>query len=142
MMPEQSQSTRLPLKQMLDQATVAMGIHMMTNIKTAKHYSWGDGCDGWYLLESPEMTIIQDRMPVGAAEKMHRHEKSRQFFYVLSGTAIMVHDGVSTTLNARDGLEIAPGVAHQISNQGDIPLEIIVTSMPPSHGDRTNLPGK
>jgi hypothetical protein len=79
MMPEQSQSTRLLLKQILDQATVGTGIHMMTNIETAKHYSWGDGCDGWYLLESPEMTIIQERMPVGAVEKMHRHEKSRQF---------------------------------------------------------------
>lgn len=42
---------------------------MLTNIKSAKHYSWGDGCDGWYLLESPEMTIIQERMPPGAAEK-------------------------------------------------------------------------
>jgi hypothetical protein len=55
---------------------------MMTNIKTARHYSWGDGCDG---------------------------------------------------------LEIAPGVAHQISNRENIPLEIIVTSQPPSHGDRVDL---
>jgi hypothetical protein len=46
---------------------------MVANTRTAKHYSWGDGCDGWYLLKSPEMTIIQERMPAGAAEKMHRH---------------------------------------------------------------------
>ena len=112
---------------------------MTTNIKTAKHYSWGDGCDGWYLLQSAEMTIIQERMPAGTAEKKHRHAKSRQFFYVLSGIAIMVYDGVTTTLNPRDGLEIAPGVAHQISNRENIPLEIIVTSQPPSHEDRVDL---
>jgi mannose-6-phosphate isomerase-like protein (cupin superfamily) len=112
---------------------------MLTNTKNAKHYSWGDGCDGWYLLESPEMTIIQERMPPGAAEKMHRHSRSRQFFYVLSGLATMIHDGASTTLQAGDGLEIEPGVAHQISNDGGAPLEIIVTSQPPSHGDRIDL---
>jgi mannose-6-phosphate isomerase-like protein (cupin superfamily) len=142
MMPEQSQSTRLLLKQMLDQATVATGNPHDDEYRNGQALLLGRWLRWLYLWESPEMTIIQERMPVGAAEQMHRHEKSRQFFYVLSGTAIMVHDGVSSTLKARDGLEIAPGVAHQISNHGDIPLEIIVTSMPPSHGDRTNLPGE
>jgi mannose-6-phosphate isomerase-like protein (cupin superfamily) len=113
---------------------------MLTNIKSAKHYPWGDGCDGWYLLESPEMTIIQERMPPGAAEKMHRHARSRQFFYVLSGTAAMIYNGESTTLEACDGLEIAPGIAHKILNHGSTPLEIIVISQPPSHGDRIDLP--
>jgi mannose-6-phosphate isomerase-like protein (cupin superfamily) len=113
---------------------------MLTNTKNAKHYSWGDDCDGWYLLESSEMTIIQERMPPGAADKMHRHTRSRQFFYILSGTATMIQNGDSTTLEVRDGLEIAPGVAHQISNHGDTPLEIIVTSQPPSHADRVDLP--
>ncbi len=120
--------------------SLAGGAQMKSNTTIAKHYSWGDGCDGWYLLESPEMTIIQERMPTGAAEKMHRHTKSRQFFYVISGTAVMIHDGASTTLNAHDGLEVAPGVAHRIANHGSVPLEIIVTSQPPSHGDRIDLP--
>jgi mannose-6-phosphate isomerase-like protein (cupin superfamily) len=51
----------------------------------------------------------------------------------------MIHNGESTTLQVHDGLEIAPGVAHQISNHGGVPLEIIVTSQPPSHGDRIDL---
>jgi mannose-6-phosphate isomerase-like protein (cupin superfamily) len=110
----------------------------VANIKTAEHYSWGDNCDGWYLLKSAELTIIQERMPPGAAEAEHRHTKSRQFFYVLSGTATMSCDGVSAVLNAGDGLEIPPGVVHQIANLGTTPLEIIVTSQPPSHGDRVD----
>jgi mannose-6-phosphate isomerase-like protein (cupin superfamily) len=110
------------------------------NLQNAKHYTWGDGCDGWYLLETPEITIIQERMPVGAAEIAHKHVKSRQFFYLLSGVARMFHDGTSTELRSHDGLEIAPGVVHRISNYGDLPLEIIVTSQPPSHGDRINQP--
>ena len=66
----------------------------------------------------------------------HRHLKSRQFFYVLSGAARMFHDGIVTELRSHDGLEIPPGTVHQISNSGDTPLEIIVISQPPSHGDR------
>jgi mannose-6-phosphate isomerase-like protein (cupin superfamily) len=85
------------------------------------------------------MTIIQERMPIGTAEVKHQHQTSRQFFYVLSGSAEMVHDGISTILNAGDGLEIPPGVVHQISNFGKTALEIIVTSQPPSHGDRADI---
>ena len=110
------------------------------NLQNAKHYTWGEGCDGWYLLETPELTIIQERMPVGNAETAHRHLKSRQFSYVLSGTAQMFHDGIRTELSSGDGLEIPPGVVHRISNDGDTPLEIIVTSQPPSHADRINEP--
>jgi mannose-6-phosphate isomerase-like protein (cupin superfamily) len=77
-------------------------------------------------------------MPVGTAEMAHRHLKSRQFFYVLSGKAHMFHGGIMTELRSGDGLEIPPGIVHQISNHGDTPLEIIVTSQPPSHRDRIN----
>jgi mannose-6-phosphate isomerase-like protein (cupin superfamily) len=109
---------------------------MPVNLQNAKHYTWGKGCDGWYLLETPEITIIQERMPAGTAEITHRHVKSGQFFYVLSGTAHMFHDGAMTDLRSRDGLEIPPGVMHRIPNDGDTPLKIIVTSQPPCHGDR------
>jgi mannose-6-phosphate isomerase-like protein (cupin superfamily) len=63
----------------------------------------------------------------------------RGSFYILCGTATMIHGGESTTLHAHDGLEIAAGIAHQISNHASTPLEIIVTSHPPSHGDRIDL---
>jgi mannose-6-phosphate isomerase-like protein (cupin superfamily) len=105
----------------------------------AEHYTWGDGCDGWYLVKSDELTIIQERMPAGTAEVLHRHRKSRQFFYVLSGSALMEHNNKQCILQAGEGIEIAPGVAHQIRNEGTSPLEILVTSHPPSHGDRVNL---
>ena len=105
----------------------------------AEHYTWGDGCDGWYLVKNDELTIIQERMPADTAEVFHRHNKSRQFFYVLSGFAVMEHADEHSVLQAGDGIEIAPGVAHRIRNEGTSPLELLVTSCPPSHGDRVNL---
>ena len=102
----------------------------------AEHYTWGQGCDGWYLLKNDQITVIQERMPRGTAETLHKHARARQFFFVLAGLAVMEHGGVVTTLTAGTGLEIPPGVPHRILNKGDTDLEILVTSLPPSHADR------
>ncbi|MDQ0918453.1 mannose-6-phosphate isomerase-like protein (cupin superfamily) [Paenibacillus sp. V4I5] len=36
-----------------------------------------------------DRTIIQERMPVGASEVKHVHQKAKQFFFILSGEAKM-----------------------------------------------------
>ena len=105
----------------------------------AEHYSWGQGCDGWYLVKNDAINIIQERMPPGTAETLHKHVKARQFFFVLAGTASMEERGRVVTLPTGSGIEIPPGVPHRISNPGEVDLEIIVTSVPPSHGDRLEL---
>ena len=53
---------------------------------TAEHYTWGEACDGWHLVKQDGVSVIQERMPAGTAETRHRHARSRQFFYVLSGS--------------------------------------------------------
>lgn len=75
-----------------------------------------DVMDG-YLVKDDEMTIIEERMPPGTAETLHKHAKSRQFFFVLAGTAVMEHGGVTTILEAGTVLEIPPGGAHRIQNK-------------------------
>jgi mannose-6-phosphate isomerase-like protein (cupin superfamily) len=105
----------------------------------AEHYTWGQGCDGWYLVKDDQLTVIEERMPPGTAETLHQHARSRQFFYVLAGSAVMEHGGVVTPLPPGTGLEIPPGVPHRILNKGDMDLEILVTSRPPSHGDRVEV---
>lgn len=102
----------------------------------AEHYTWGQGCDGWYLVKDEQMTVIQERMPPATAETLHKHTKSRQFFFVLAGVAVMEHGGMVTTLTPGTGLEVPPGVPHRIWNNSDADLEFLVTSVPPSHADR------
>jgi mannose-6-phosphate isomerase-like protein (cupin superfamily) len=43
------------------------------------------------------------------------------------------HDFV---LHADEGIEISPGQRHQAMNRSAKPVRILVTSQPPSHGDR------
>ena len=40
------------------------------------------------------------------------------------------------TLRAGEGIEIAPGQVHQAINRGAEDARFLVTSQPPSHGDR------
>jgi mannose-6-phosphate isomerase-like protein (cupin superfamily) len=106
------------------------------SIETAEHYDWGDGCDGWHLVRAAGLAVIEERMPAGTAERRHRHERSRQFFYVLEGELTMEVEGEEHRIAAHAGLEIAPGAAHQALNRSPHDVRFIVISQPPSHGDR------
>ena len=106
------------------------------SIDSAEHYMWGNGCDGWHLVNHPTLSVIRERMPPGTAEVRHLHHVARQFFYVLAGTAVLELDGPRHELSRGEGLEIAPGVPHQVFNRGHEALEFLVVSQPHSHGDR------
>jgi mannose-6-phosphate isomerase-like protein (cupin superfamily) len=103
---------------------------------TSEHYTWGDDCDGWFLVRTPGLHVIEERMPSGTAERAHHHARARQFFYVLEGELTIVGAGSETTLSCGEGLEIPPGEIHQAVNRGPTAACFLVVSQPPSHGDR------
>jgi mannose-6-phosphate isomerase-like protein (cupin superfamily) len=106
------------------------------SLSEANHYSWGDGCDGWHLVHRPELSVIRERMPPRTAEIRHLHRAARQLFFVLSGAAVLEADGTEYELRSGEGLEVEPGVAHQVFNRSEADLELVVVSQPHSHGDR------
>ena len=102
----------------------------------AEHYTWGGNCDGWFLLKSDDVHVIQERMPAGAAEIAHFHRKARQLFYVLRGELTMKFDSAATKIAAGQSLVIEPTTVHQAVNESGEDVEFLVVSCPPSHGDR------
>ena len=104
--------------------------------ETAEHYMWGERCDGWHLLKSRELSVIEERMPPGIAEVRHFHRRAQQFFYVLAGTAVMEVGGRVVTLAAGQGIWIPVGTPHQMRNESDQETRFLVISQPQSHGDR------
>ena len=106
------------------------------NRSSAPHYFWKDVCDGWHLLDREDLSIIAEKMPPGTAEDRHYHKKSRQFFYVLCGQAVMRFDGSEVLLSAGSGIEIDPLEVHQMANPFGEAMEFLVVSMPKSHGDK------
>ena len=111
----------------------------ITSIKTATHYPWGENCEGWHLAASPNLSVIQERVPSGSSETRHLHRKAEQFFYILKGIATLEVDGTVHTLAANEGYHVAAGVPHTLSNLQEQTLEFLVISTPPSHGDRENI---
>jgi mannose-6-phosphate isomerase-like protein (cupin superfamily) len=107
---------------------------------SAERYRWGEVCDGWHLLASPDLSVIEERVPPGAGEVRHRHRRSRQLFYVLEGRATLEVEGASVEIGPRQAVEVAPGTAHRLYNAGAIDLVFLVVSAPPSHGDRILSP--
>ncbi|MEJ2462289.1 MAG: cupin domain-containing protein [Candidatus Thiodiazotropha sp.] len=110
----------------------------VTSTKNGKHYVWGDQCDGWHLAASENLSVIQERVPKGASEIRHLHNKAEQFFYVLSGIATLEVAGVIHDIHAHEGFHIPAGIAHALSNNHEAELEFLVISTPPSHDDRLN----
>ncbi|WP_460547456.1 cupin domain-containing protein [Hymenobacter daeguensis] len=114
---------------------------MKISAQNAPHYTWGAACDGWHLLKTNSLSVIQERMPPGTAEQRHLHERAQQVFFILSGEATFEVGEERVTVAAQESLHILPGVAHRISNPGPLDLHFLVISEPKAHGDRVNSDG-
>jgi mannose-6-phosphate isomerase-like protein (cupin superfamily) len=112
---------------------------MTISTDNAEYYLWGDGCDGWHLLKSDALSVIEERMPAGAEEQQHYHEHAHQFFYVLEGTLTLDICGTVHVLKERIGVQVQPGTLHQVRNESADPVRFLVVSAPKSHGDRVNV---
>jgi len=112
---------------------------MITSTDNAEHYIWGSQCDGWHLLKSDSLSVIQERMPAGTSEQLHYHEHAQQLFYILSGIATFEIDGGLKTVNGGQSIRIQNKIKHRILNNGDADLHFLVISEPKSHGDRVNI---
>lgn len=113
---------------------------MIVSDKTGSpHYTWGQNCDGWRLLDSPSLSVIHERMPAGTREQKHYHEKAQQFFFVLSGEAEFYFEKETITVRAQQGLHIAAGTPHFIANESEDAIEFLVISEPSTKGDRREV---
>jgi mannose-6-phosphate isomerase-like protein (cupin superfamily) len=112
---------------------------MITSTDNAEHYTWGDQCDGWRLLQTESLSVIQERMPPGTSEQLHFHNNAQQLFYILSGTATFDVEGETKTVNEGQSIHIPKSTKHRIINQSKQDLCFLVISEPKAHGDRVNL---
>jgi len=110
----------------------------IVNIENSEHYKWGKDSDGWHLLKSDSLSIIEENVPPNEKEERHSHNDSQQFFYVLSGVAHIEISGNVFEVNAGSGVYIPRKEPHQLMNNGTVNLRFLVISQPKSHGDRVN----
>jgi mannose-6-phosphate isomerase-like protein (cupin superfamily) len=104
----------------------------------AEHYLWGEGCDGWNLLQREEVGVIQERVPAGASETRHHHARARQLFFILEGEGTMELEGQDIRILKGEALEVTPGALHRFFNRSKADVHFLVISVPPSRGDLSN----
>jgi mannose-6-phosphate isomerase-like protein (cupin superfamily) len=113
----------------------------MISKETAERSISREGCEGWTLVSTSKLHVLQERMPAGTAEQRHLHDHVQQFYFVLKGTASVELGSTVERLRAGEGVEIAAGVPHQIRNESAAePLEFLVISTGPPRDDRRDLP--
>jgi mannose-6-phosphate isomerase-like protein (cupin superfamily) len=112
---------------------------MIKSTENAEHYIWGEQCDGWLLLRTDSLSVIQERMPPGTSEQMHYHERAQQVFYIISGIASFEIEGEVKTVMPNQSLHIPPKTKHRILNNRETDLHFLVISEPKTHGDRINI---
>lgn len=111
----------------------------INSITNAEHYTWGQSCDGWHLLRSDSLSVIQEQMPPGTSEQLHYHHKAQQVFYVLSGVATFQLNNENLVVTANQSIHVPEKTLHCISNLHAEPLSFIVVSQPKAHGDRVDI---
>lgn len=111
----------------------------MINKENVEHYTWGDNCHGWRLVDTDTLTVIEELMPPSTKEKWHYHNRAQQYFRILSGTATFEVEDKIHELQAGSGIHIPPKTKHRIRNDHSENLEFLVISEPSISGDRIEL---
>lgn len=107
--------------------------------QTAEHYSWGNACDGWHLLKSDSLNVIEEKMPPHTSEQLHCHKIAQQVFYILKGTASFEIAGELHTLSTNESIHIPPQTLHRIFNEGTQDLSFLLISQPMAQNDRIDI---
>lgn len=109
------------------------------DVANADHYVWGEVSDGWRLLDSTGVSVIEERVPAGAGEAWHVRDTATQSFYVLEGAAQVQTAVGAVDLSARQGVEVPAGLAHRFFNPGPEETRFLVISSPNTRGDRRHV---
>lgn len=104
-----------------------------------QYYQWGEGCEGWNLVDETSLSVKQERMPAGSAEEWHYHQYAQQFFFILKGQATFEIENETVIIKEQEGIQIKPGQKHRIINHTAFETEFILSSQPSTANDRINL---
>lgn len=112
---------------------------MIKSKKNSEHYIWGDNCDSWILKDSHGLSVKQEIMPSGTAEKRHFHNNAEQFFYILKEEAVFYINEEKFSVKTGESITILPKSEHYISNESTEDVEFLVISAPSTNNDRIEI---
>jgi mannose-6-phosphate isomerase-like protein (cupin superfamily) len=113
---------------------------MKTSAQDPLHsYHWGNGGKAWELLKDASLSVKLETIEPGEGEQKHVHRQAQQYFFVMSGKALIGLEAETIALEKEEGLHIPPGVVHRIYNPFHDPVKFLVISQPDTATDRINI---
>jgi len=81
-------------------------------------------------------SLAEATLPPGTSTTKHRHLKSEEIYYILSGHGLMTVGGETQEVMPHDAVLTPPGTPHELANTGGDPLVFLCCCAPPySHHD-------
>jgi mannose-6-phosphate isomerase-like protein (cupin superfamily) len=88
---------------------------------------------------SANQSLAQATVPPGAATERHYHRTSEEIYLFTAGAGRMSLGAEEAPVRAGDCVVIAPGIEHQLFNDGPEPLVLLCCCAPPYSHDDTFL---
>ncbi len=77
-----------------------------------------------------KLSIADIVIPAGVKVRTHYHEVMEEIYFVKKGSAIMYLDGKTKRVNTGDAIVVLAGEHHNIYNDTEEPLELLVVCTP------------
>jgi mannose-6-phosphate isomerase-like protein (cupin superfamily) len=116
----------------------------VVNLADAEPFTTKDGSEIRELLAHRNSSIqrqslAEARLPVGASTTPHRHPVTEEIYYVVAGRGRMQIEREVCDVGPGDAIAIPPGLAHQITNAGEVMLRLLCCCAPAYEHDDTEL---
>lgn len=114
---------------------------IVININDSKPFTTKDGSTVRSVLDHSNapvrnQSLAEATLPPGTSTTKHRHLKSEEIYYILSGHGSMTVGGETQEVMPHDAVLTPPGVPHELANTGGEPLVFLCCCAPPySHQD-------
>lgn len=72
--------------------------------------------------------MVESTLKAGKATLLHRHNKSEEVCYIISGNGRVTLGEDWHQVKAGDTIQIPPGTAHKVQATGSFPLKMLVSS--------------
>ena len=84
-------------------------------------------------------SLAEAVIPPETTTLRHRHRHSEEIYHVMQGRGVMTLGDAQFVIEPGDSILIAPGTAHCVSNDGEVPLRILCCCAPAYAHDDTEL---
>lgn len=75
-------------------------------------------------------SLAEAIVPVGGRTLLHRHHLAEEIYFIAAGQGRMRLGEAEFDIRSGDTVCIAPGVAHAVTNTGEVPLTILCSCSP------------